>query len=443
MNTLKKRAGRGISLILAVLVMLSALTLCVAANDAPAPPSELDGRAVCLYDLTHSKLVVGNNMDEVLNTSTSAKVLMGLMACEMLAENLDDKVEIKEEMISGVSGYSMKLVAGEQIKIRDLLYGAICASYNDAAYALAHICSGSISAFVEKMNEYAASLGAKSTTYINPIGFPDNSAMVTTLSDTLCIATAAAKNELYMEICSAVKYQMAATNVRDGRTVYNRNYLVSSHSVSEYYNPNCRGMNAGISGEAGGWSVITLIEDDGAQYICIVLGGTENEDASRIYAYETVNKLARWVRNAYNNFRVFEKGQVLGQVKIELTALGSSKVDYVVTDDMYVYIPDHSNPEVTYEVDFHNEVLRAPISADTPIGVARVYCNGELAGTCTVALAEDQESNAVMLVIDKIGQYTKSRAFIATLVCFVILMVIFLISNRKRNYFGGKYKRKF
>jgi hypothetical protein len=236
---------------------------------------------------------------------------------------------------------------------------------------------------------------------------------------------------------------MGATNVREGRTVYNRNYLISSHSTDQYYNPNCRGMNAGISGEAGGWSIITLIEDDGAQYICIVLGGTENEDASQIYAYETVNKLSRWVRNAYNNFRVFEKGQILGQVKIDLTALGSSKVNYIVSDDAYVYIPDHSNPTVTYEVDFYNELLRAPIKAGTSIGAARIYCNGELAGTCDITIADDQESNGVMLIIDKIGQYTKSRAFIATLICFTVLIIIFVISNRKRNYFGGKYQRKF
>jgi D-alanyl-D-alanine carboxypeptidase len=443
LNTSKKWARRGISLLFAVLMMLSALSLTVSAGDAPTPPSDLDGRAVCLYDLTHSKLIVGTNMNEMLNTSTSAKVLMGLIACEMLSDKLDDVVEINEEMIGGVSGYSMKLTVGERVSVRDLLYGAICASYNDAAYALAYICSGSISSFVEEMNQYAASLGAKSTTYINPIGFPDNSAMLTTLSDTLCIAIAAAQNELYMEICSAVKYQMSATNVRDGRTVYNRNYLISSHSTDQYYDPNCRGMNAGISGEAGGWSIITLIEDDGAQYICIVLGGTENEDASRIYAYETVKKLSRWARSTYNKFQVFKKGQILGQVKIELTALGSSKVDYVVSEDTYVYIPDHSNPTVTYEVEFYEELLRAPIKADTPIGVARIYCNGELSGSCTVTLAEDQESNAVMLIIDKIGQYTKSRAFIAAIICFAVLTVIFLIYNRKRNYFGGKYKRKF
>ena len=166
----------------------------------------------------------------------------------------------------------------ETIKIKDLLYGAICGSYNDAGYAIASICSGSSVGFVSAMNERAKALGALSTNYTNPLGYPDNDAMKTTLSDTLKIASAASENSLYMEICSAKKHEISETNLSGARTVYNRNYLVSSRSTQAYYNPVCSGMNAGISGEAGGWSVITLAHDDGADYICIILGGEESED---------------------------------------------------------------------------------------------------------------------------------------------------------------------
>ncbi len=435
---------RLLSLLILPLILISSLFLLPAyAADAPTPPDITDGRAYCLFDKTHNKMLVEKNGNERLNTSTSAKVMMGLLACEMLADRLGETVTVTDEMLSGVSGNSMKLQSGEQIKIEDLLYGAICGSYNDAAYVIASVCAESAQGFTDLMNEKAKELGANSTSYTNPIGYPDNAAMVTTLSDTLNIALAASENELYMEICSAKKHEIYANNSSSARTVYNRNYLVSSRSTQAYYNPVCQGMNAGISGEAGGWSVITLAKDDGADYICIVLGGSENEDGSKIYAYDTVNALVDWACETYNDHKVFDKGQVLGQAEIKMTALGTEKVDYATAEELSVYIPDHASPDVSFKVEYISDELEAPLNAGEKIGIARVYCNGEKVGECDVILTADCEANAVMKVIAAIGQYTKSRAFAATLIFLVIALPIAIVIKKSRSHTSGSYSRKF
>ena len=54
--------------------------------------------------------------------------------------------------------------------MRDLLYGLILRSGNDAAYDLARAAAGSESRFVAQMNRYAAALGLADTHYANPIG---------------------------------------------------------------------------------------------------------------------------------------------------------------------------------------------------------------------------------------------------------------------------------
>ena len=270
---MKRRNLRLVSLILVIVTIASSLfCLSASAKDEESPPRVENASAACIYDKTHNKMLVNENPELVLNTSTSAKVMTGLIACKMLGERLDETVTVTAEMLRGTSGYSMRLKEGEKIKINDLLYGAICGSYNDAAYVLANVCAGNAQGFVSLMNEKARELGAESTAYTNPLGYPDNSAMVTTLSDTLKIALAASDNELYMEISSAKKHEIGKTNVSDARTVYNRNYLISSRSTQAYYNDKCAGMNAGISGDAGGWIIVTLDHDDGADYICIVLG---------------------------------------------------------------------------------------------------------------------------------------------------------------------------
>ena len=435
---------RLLCLVTLVFTLASSLFLLgVSASETPTPPEISDGRAYCLYDKTHNKMLVSFNENEQMNTSTSAKVMMGLVACERLSDRLEETVTVSDEMLAGASGYSMKLKAGEQIKIIDLLYGAICGSYNDAAYVLANVCAESTQDFVDMMNEKAKELGALSTTYTNPLGYPDNVAMVTTLADTLSIAIAASENELYMEICSAKKHEIESNNASSSRTVYNRNNLVSSRSTQAYYNPSCFGMNAGISGDVGGWSIVTLARDDGAEYICIVLGGTENEDGTEIYAYETVNKLVNWACETYNDYKIFESGQILGQAEVSMTALGSEKINYCTADELYVYIPDHSHPSLNYTVEFISDKLEAPIKSGEKIGVATIYCNGERVGECDVVLTEDCEANGVMKLIADLGDYTKSRAFIATLVFLVIVLPIALIIKSRRSIKRRGYTRKY
>ncbi len=439
---MKKRSARASVLVLLCFVIMSSFFSVLATAADPIPPEADNCKAACVYDKTHGKMLVSENVNTSLHTSTSAKVMTGYLACELLSDRLDETVTLTDSMLSAASGYSMNLKYGERIKIIDLLYGAICGSYNDACYALASVCTGSAESFISLMNERAEELGAFSTSYTNPLGYPDSDAMVTTASDTLKIALAASENELYMEISSAKSHSMPATNMNSDRTVYNRNYLISSKSTQKYFDPRCRGMNAGYSGDEGGWSIITLAEDDGAEYICIILGGSESDDGNDIYAYETANTLIDWACETYNSYKIFEKGQVIGKAEISMTAFGSEKVDYSTADELYIYIPEHSSPEITYKVSYITERLSAPINQGERIGIVSVYCNGELVGECDVVLCEDVAANFVMYIINAIGAYTKSRAFIATVICFAIVLPIAIYIKKERAIKHG-HRRKY
>jgi serine-type D-Ala-D-Ala carboxypeptidase (penicillin-binding protein 5/6) len=67
----------------------------------------------------------------------------------------------------------LELRPGQRISVRDLLYGLILRSGNDAAYDLALAAAGSESAFVRQMNLRAAALGLSETHYANPIGLDE------------------------------------------------------------------------------------------------------------------------------------------------------------------------------------------------------------------------------------------------------------------------------
>lgn len=430
-SRMTKRTALSIGVLLILFIMISAALPVSAA--APEAPDGITATSYLLYDKTHGKYLVEENAFAMVNTSTSAKITTGLIACELLADRLKESVTVTSEMLSEASGYRMNLKEGERIKILDLLYGAICGSYNDAAYALAHVCGGSTQGFVELMNSRAHQLGAKSTVYTNPLGYPDNSSMITTAYDTLKIALAASENELYMEICSAIKHTVARTNKTDERQFYNRNYLVSSAANDDYFNSKCAGMNAGYSGEAGGWSIITLAHDDGADYVCVVLGGKENTDGSVVHAYNDVNTLVNWASDTYNNYTLFPAGAQLGTTKIPLT-IGEGSA-YVTAEDLTVYVPTQ-NSSVSYNITLDDD-LKAPLSAGERIGCVAVTLNGEKIGECDLLIKESCEANAVMTVIDALGAYTKGRAFIATLICFAVLLAA-AIAYRYANRYNSR-----
>ncbi len=421
---------------LSLLLILTALPFSGLAAEDPLAGTVTGGHAVVLYDKTHDRYLVEQNAADMVNTSTSAKVMTGLLACEQLAGRLEEMVTVTEAMLAESSGYSMKLKVGERLTVRDLLYGAVCGSYNDAAYVLAHLLGGNTSGFVKQMNERALSLGAKATTYTNPLGYPDSAGMITTAYDTLKIARAASENALYMELCSALKHTVPATNKSEARQFYNRNYLVSSATTAVYYNEKCDGMNAGYSGEAGGWSIVTLAHDDGADYICVLLGGKESEDGERIYAYDSVNMLLQKAFSLYDLHTVYPAGAQLGETKIGLTGVGSGDAPYITAEEVQVYAPKGAT--ITAHIELDND-LKAPLEDGAVIGKLTVSVDGTATAHSALLLKGSYEVNALMLVIDTLGDYTTSRAFAATLICFAVLLAAYFLYRKYHRYgIGGR-----
>lgn len=438
---------RILALLLITCTLLSCLVLTTSAQGALPEPPELEGvSAAYFYNITAQKSMCELNSDEPVNTSTSAKILMGLVACEMLGDKLDHKITVTSKMLSEVDGISYGFLAGEEVSAVDLLYAAICGSYNDAAYIIAHAISGSTQGFVTLMNSRARELGAIHTAYTNPIGYPDNAAMLTTASDTARIALAAHKNNLYMQICSSTSHVMSPTNAQDERVITTRNSLLYPNTGT-YYNKHCSGMNSGYSGELGGWSVVTVASVNGQDYLCVILGGTESDGGDH-YAYRAVNKLISWVGNEYQTYKVYSKGTHIGDIKVELTGSDSGTVGYEVAEDVSIYIPTNSeyyNNKVTRSIELVSNSLKAPVKKGDRVGIMKIYYDGECVAKCDLVLSDSRHNNAILSAIDAVADYTQSRAFVITLITLIILLpsvIIFIkMKNRRGSHRNGRIFR--
>ena len=134
--------------------------------------------------------------------------LMTALVCVENVSDLDQEFVVSPSSSIKVSGSSTAfLQAGESLKIRDLLYGMLLPSGNDAAVAVAEASCGSVDAFVEKMNEEAVKLGALSTHFANPHGLPDEN-HYTSAYDIYLILRAVMQHEELRKILGTKEYQV-------------------------------------------------------------------------------------------------------------------------------------------------------------------------------------------------------------------------------------------
>ena len=134
---------------------------------------EIHAASAVLADLDTGQVLFDLNRNERRPIASVTKIMTALLVVERT--DLTDVVTVTEAAASGqVSGISgLGLVAGERIRVDELLYALLLQSANDAAEALAEHVSGSVDAFVEDMNARAEELGMMRTMFTSPNGLDD------------------------------------------------------------------------------------------------------------------------------------------------------------------------------------------------------------------------------------------------------------------------------
>ena len=135
----------------------------------PAPPN-LDARAWILVDARTGDVIARHEATERLPIASTTK----LMTAYLALHELRLRKQVRAAPYAAIPGESLLgLKAGERVSVRDLLYGLILRSGNDAAYTLSRAAAGTEARFVRQMNRRAAALGLADTHYSNPIGLDE------------------------------------------------------------------------------------------------------------------------------------------------------------------------------------------------------------------------------------------------------------------------------
>ncbi|NLC67375.1 MAG: D-alanyl-D-alanine carboxypeptidase, partial [Clostridiaceae bacterium] len=134
--------------------------------DMPKPPV-INAAAAIVMDRDTGRILYEKNAHKKLPIASTTKIMTGIIAIEK--GNLDDTVTVSKRARQ-IWGSVIGLYQGEKIKLRELLYGLMLNSGNDAAIAIAEHIGGTVENFLEMMNEKARLIGARNTNFKSPHG---------------------------------------------------------------------------------------------------------------------------------------------------------------------------------------------------------------------------------------------------------------------------------
>lgn len=270
---------------------------------------------VLLMDAHTGQILYSKNPDGKIYPASTTKLLTALLVMENV-EDLDAVVTVNEESLSLVSvKYDSTLEpileVGEQMTVRNLLYGMLLPSGSDCACTLGVYVGGTLENFAAMMNRRAQELGMTGSHFVTPHGFPNDDHYITAL-DMSKVARELLKIDAFMEIVGTSDYVIPATNMNGERVLQNTNHLIEYYaSTADVVYEYATGMKTGTSNSAGG-CLVASAKKDGVELLCLVY-----QDASSYleHRWYLARDLFEW---AFSLCQTFD-GRVLQDVLIPLT----------------------------------------------------------------------------------------------------------------------------
>jgi D-alanyl-D-alanine carboxypeptidase (penicillin-binding protein 5/6) len=381
---------------------------------------EADVISAIVVNETRDKVLYEKEADKQIYPASTTKVLMALVVASSIEEgaySLDDTFAAYDELYFDIpwDGSTANIQPGEVMTVREFLYCALMVSANEACNALAVNDSGSVDAFVEKMNEKAAELGCENSHFSDTHGIYHDD-HYTTARDMYRIFSAVMNDPILSEIITTPEYVVPENNKSEERELYNTNMLIDSEGPLYY--EYALGGKTGYTEEAG-CCLVSAAEKDGERLICIVMGAdfADLEDGRRVPgSFVEAKELYEWCYSEYGDQPLIDPTQPVASLPVRY-GKDVHSVDVIPKEGTYVYMrKSEAEKWVTYEVKFKKDTLNAPVRAGEKVGTIDAVYNGELIGSSKLIAAEDVKFS--------LGQMFKESTLMKLLVLSTIVLVL-------------------
>lgn len=333
----------------------------------------LNTRSCIVLDRLSKTVLYGKNEYNKVKMASTTKIMTATIIIENC--NLEETVEISKKA-ANTGGSRLGLKTGDKITIKDLLYGLMLRSGNDAAVALAETCAGSIVDFSNLMNKKANELGLVNTHFESPHGL-DSDGHYTTAYELALLSDYALKNKTFLQIVGTSNYTITINGYPKSLT--NTNELLGN--LNGVY-----GIKTGFTNGANR-CLVTACKRNDMDIICVVLGCDTKKfrtsDSIKLIEYafnnfeyvnikDKIDKELEFWKNENENYFYINKG-ISSDLKIKYSELDTP------------IIPINKNEISSINVNVYmNSLLESPVHTDDIIGKIEVTSNNTSILNCNI-----------------------------------------------------------
>ena len=339
-------------------------TIEVTASNVSELP-KTNSRRYIVYDRISKSMIIGKNEDVKSAMASTTKIMTTIVILEKA--DLNEKVTVSAKA-GGTGGSRLGLKRGDKASVRDLLYGLMLRSGNDAAVALAEHVGGSVKGFAELMNEKAIELGLTNTHFVTPHGLDDANHYTTAL-ELAKLTDYAMDNETFAKIVGTKSTTIYINN--QSRQINNTNELLGVLN-------GVVGVKTGFTNNAGR-CLVTETKRNNMDIITIVLGADTKKDRTK----DSVN-LIEYTFSKYKMYNLeeqiieeFNKWKNINEKRILIIKGKTSNPKLALGAIEKATIPICDNDKIEYSINALTEV-EAPVEQWNVMGTLTVKINGKI-----------------------------------------------------------------
>lgn len=335
-----------------ILALLGALIYSLSAS-----AYETTAKNAILMDFDTGEYLFEKNITEAVPPASMSKLMTVYILMSKIKDGsikLDDVFSVSENAWrkggAATGGSTMFLSIGDNVSVENLIKGIVIQSGNDACIVVAENISGSEEDFATLMNKTAKQLGLKNSSFANSTGLPHPDQKMS--MEDLAILS----REIIKEFPDLYSYfsekEFTYNNIKQG----NRNPLLYTMKGAD-------GLKTGHTEEAGFCLAASAIRGN-RRLIGVMSGMTSNQERS-----EESERFINWGFREFNNYKLFDKGQVLATAKVWY---GKDKtIDLAVDKDVIKTLRVAQAEDVKVIAEF-DEPIKAPIIAGTKLGELKI-----------------------------------------------------------------------
>ena len=242
-----------------------------------------------LMDTDNNRILYSKNIHKPRLIASITKIMTATLAVE--SGKLDDVVTV-DDTIKKAYGSGIYIKEGEKLTLKDLLYGLMLRSGNDAALMIAKYVGGSVENFVDMMNNKATEIGMKHTEFNNPSGLDEEKGNYSTAYDMAILTSYAMRLKEYKNIVKTKKYTLK-TN-KNSYVWYNKHKLLKRYKYTT-------GGKTGFTKKAKR-TLVTTASKNGVNLVVVTLNdGNDFQDHMNLFEYGF---------NNFQNYSILKKGNI-------------------------------------------------------------------------------------------------------------------------------------